>query len=118
MSIDRSQFLKEVKEKYPEIRGDLNSQDGLITFEVSVFLDLIQKYINDGNREDFIEAIEVANHFYLEGNKSLKECICNGVCEDLLFEDSKKNKRSWALEFLPSSLARERNSWRKFMGFQ
>ncbi len=117
MSIDRSQFLKELKSKYPEIKDELNSQEGLITFEVSAFINLVQQNIDDGNREGFRESIDLANRFYLEGNKALRNSICNGVCEDLLFEDSKKNNRSWALALLPVPLAKVRDSWRTFMGF-
>ncbi|GAB1266725.1 hypothetical protein NBRC116492_35350 [Aurantivibrio infirmus] len=116
MNIDRSQFLKELKGRYPEIKDELNSQEGLITFEVSVFLQLVQRNIDDGNRDGFQQSIELVNRFYSEGNKALRSSICNGVCEDLLFEDSKKNNRSWALALLPEPLAKERDSWRKFIG--
>lgn len=116
MKIHRSQFLKALKERYPEIRDEINSRGGLFTLEVSVFLDLVQKYIDEGKRESFREAIALVNHFYLHGNKALKNLILNGLCEDLIFENSKKNARSWALELIPLPLAEERNAWRKFIG--
>ena len=33
----RSVFIKELKERLPEIADELNAQDGLLSFEVEVF---------------------------------------------------------------------------------
>ena len=115
--IDRSRFLKKVKENYPELSDGLNAQEGLITFEVSIFIGYLQKLINDGETTKFVNAIELASYFYVNGNEALKNSIRNGICEDLHFEDSKKNYRSWAIKYLPIPLAKEREVWLKFMGY-
>ncbi len=43
MKLDRSQFLKEVKEEFPELAKVLNAEEGLFTFEMDVFSSFTQK---------------------------------------------------------------------------
>ncbi len=114
--IHRSPFLKELKAKYPELKGDLNAQMGLLAFEVSVFIEFIQAAIDKGDQDKVRETLELTSYYYLNSNNSLKTLLCNAVCEDLDFEDTDRHSRSWALNFLPKPLKRERDAWIKFMG--
>lgn len=114
----RSEFIKAVKDKFPELTDSINEQDGLLTFEMEVFIRFLQRQISDGERATTKECFDLLNYHYLNGNKALKETIRNAVCEDIDFSDSKKTHRSWALAILPSALNDERNAWNKFMDYK
>ena len=114
--IHRSIFLKELKEFYPELRKELNEQDGMFYLEVDVFLRFVQQCIDEGDHENTEILIERVNRYYQNGDKALHDCMRNGICEDVKFEDSKKTYRSWALEYLCPPLRKERDDWVSTMG--
>ena len=114
--IHRSIFLKELKEAYPDLKQELNTQDGLFSFEVNVFLEYIQNYIDREDIENTKILLSRVNRYFSNGNKALIESIRNGICEDVKFEDSKKHYRSWALKYLSPQLRKERESWVNMMG--
>ena len=45
----RSEFLKTVKERFPEVRDGINKEDGLLSFEVAVFIKFIQRKIDSND---------------------------------------------------------------------
>ena len=55
----RSEFLKSVKERFPQIRDGINKEDGLLTFEVTVFFNFIQEKIDTSDKADVIDAFEI-----------------------------------------------------------
>lgn len=114
--IHRSIFLKEITELYPELRKKLNEQDGMLYFEVDVFLKFVQKCIDECKHKNTRILIGQVNRYYQNGDKALNELIRNGICENVKFEDSKKTSRSWALEYLCPSLRKERADWLSTMG--
>ena len=114
--IHRSIFLKEIKDSYPFLRSQLNDQDGMFCYEVSVFLRFVQRNIDEEDHENTEILLARVNRYYSLGDKALVEHIRNGICEDVKFEDSKKHFRSWALKYLSPELRKERESWIKFMG--
>jgi hypothetical protein len=112
----RSEFLKEVKHKFPLIKENINQQEGLLSFEIDVFIKYIQTLINQNQSALASEAFILLNHFYLNGNRALHELIRNAVCEDLVFEDTISIERKWAYDLLSEPLKAERRKWLKFMG--
>jgi hypothetical protein len=113
----RSEFLSEVKKLFPEIKEDINKQQGLLSFEIDIFIKHVQAKI-DSNEPDAIQtAYELLEKYYRMGNTSIQELIRNAVCEDLDFANTKKHQRMWAYELLPQSLKIERKDWLKLMGY-
>lgn len=109
--IHRSIFLKEVKDIYPEIRQKLNQQGNFFMCEVDIFLKLVQKQIDNEELSNVKCSLALVNKYFLNGNRALVEFIRNGICEDVIFEDSKRHNRSWALKYLLPELRREREIW-------
>jgi len=114
----RSEFLKAVKARFPEIRDKINKEDGLLTFEVSVFIKFIQIKIDASDQSSVIDAFKLLNMFYLNGNMSLSQTIRNAVCEDLYLFNTAILNRSWAFQALPEPLKSERKDWFEFMGYK
>ena len=115
--LHRSEFLKEMKNLFPEIREDINKEEGLLSFEIDVLVKHIQKQIdfNINNKTEL--AFILLDKYYKSGNKSLRELIRNAVCEDLNFSDTSKRKRLWAYNLLSKQLKEERKKWLDFMGY-
>jgi len=86
--IHRSIFLKEVKEQFPQLRSELNFQDGLLYFEVQVFLKFVQACIDEGDRNKTRSVVSEVNRYFAQGTPALVEAIRIGICEDVRFEDS------------------------------
>jgi hypothetical protein len=116
-NLHRSEFLKEVKNFFPEVTDKINQQDGLLSFEVDVFVKFVQNQIDSNSLEQTKSAFTLLDKYYQNGNKALHELIRNAVCENLNFSDTNNCKRSWAYSFLSEQLKTERNSWLKFMGY-
>ena len=116
--LHRSIFLKEVKNKFPEIIELINKEDGLLYFELCVFINYVQNKIDAGDKSKVVECFSVLNNYYENGNNSLHSLISNAVSEDILFDDSKNINRRWALDLLPLALKKERDCWYEFMGFK
>ncbi|BFM18400.1 hypothetical protein R50073_45830 [Maricurvus nonylphenolicus] len=114
----RSEFLKAVKDRFPEIRSEINKEDGLLTFEVAVFIKFIQRKVDESEKAVVIDAFNILNEYYIKGNESLNQIIRNAVCEDLDLSDTSVTERHWAFEMLPEPLKTERRSWFEFMGYQ
>ncbi len=116
-NLHRSEFLNEVKKFFPEVTDKFNQQDGLLSFEVDVFVQFTQNQIDSSSLEQTKLALILLDTYYQNGNKALHELIRNAVCEDLNFSDTNNTKRAWAYSFLSAQLKTERNSWLKFMGY-
>ena len=116
--LHRSEYLKEVKKKFPSVTADINKQDGLLSFEIDVFIRYTQGLINTNQKAAVEKAFSILNRFYVNGNKALHELIRNAVCEDLVFENSNAFVREWAYGILPEPLKVEREKWLKFMGYK
>lgn len=114
----RSELLKAIKERFPEIKDRLNKEEGLLIFEIAVFTKFIQRKIDAGEKQSVIDAYEILNRFYLEGNASLVQTIRNAVSEDIDLSNTRSVERHWAFEALPEPLKAERISWFDFMGYK
>jgi hypothetical protein len=112
--LHRSEFLRELKQTFPELRADLNREYGLLHFEVAAFCRHTQAAIDSGDRVAVSLAFKLAERYLLLGNARMQNAIVVSYVEDLDFKDS-KTARSWAWEQLPLSLKAE---YEKFHGKQ
>jgi len=115
--LNRSEFLKEVKRLFPEVCEGINKEEGLLSFEIDIFVKYVQSQIDSNIVDKTQLALSLLDKYYRNGNKSLHELIRNSVCEDLTFSDTSKRKRLWAYELLSEQLKNERKEWLDFLGY-
>ena len=99
----RSEFLKLIKEALPELRDEINRQEGLLHFEVGVLRKRAQRAIYDGDRDVLCICFRLAEQAHKTGGKKLKAAIDQSFVEDLDFGTA-DNPRSWAWEMMPAQL--------------
>lgn len=112
---DRSIFLKELKETFPDLKNEINSQYGLLHCEMHVFYSFVQDQIAQGNRERVLKAFQIIERHFLNGNKNLVTAIVVSFLEHLDLGVA-KDKPSWALDLMPSSLRAPYEELRKYHG--
>lgn len=103
----RSEFLKIVKEAFPELRNIINAEEGLLHFEMDVFRRYAQKAIFDGDKDAFVRCADIANMAYHKGNIALKNAVDVSFVEMLDFSSEAKKKAisyEWAWQAMPSQL--------------
>jgi hypothetical protein len=100
-TLHRSIFLKELKETFPLLRADINAQWGLPHLEVSVFRDLVQQAITEGDEETVRLSLMMAERYYRDGNAYMSNAICVSFVEHLDLR-----KAQWAWDLLGSGLKR------------
>lgn len=101
--MDRSEFLRIVKQQFPDLREPINKEQGLLHFKVAVLRRYTQKAIFDGDRQALKNCFKVAERAYSEGNRHLKIAIDTSFVEDLDFV-TPHNRYDWAWDMLPAKL--------------
>lgn len=104
--LHRSEFLRELKQAFPELVADVNQQYGLLHLEVAAFRRHTQQAINNGNTNGVSCAFSLAEKYLLLGNAKLQNALGVSYVEDLEFRDQKSLRR-WAWELLPATLKAE-----------
>ena len=99
----RSEFIKAVKEQFPELREPINQQQGLLWFEVQQFRFHTMQAIRDGDTEKLAACYRLAETAYLTGNRQLKEAIDGCFIEDMDY-NTHGEVYAWAWELLPEVL--------------
>ena len=101
--LHRSLFLKELKTTFPQLRSDLNHEDGLLHSETDVFLRFVQTLIDAGDKDTLVTALQIADKFLRHGNGKLVNALTVSFLEHLNFEDGKVPRR-WAWECMTDAL--------------
>lgn len=101
-NLDRSVFLKELKKTFPELRCDLNQEYGILTLEMSVFREFVQKQIDSENKENLIKCYQIIEKYLNKGNGNILNSIGVSLLEHLNFNDG-KSSREWAESLMPKS---------------
>jgi hypothetical protein len=70
-ALHRSDFLKEAKGLFPELRDPLNRQYGLLHLEMHAFCDFVQQRIDSGDKSRVIPAFQFAERLLKNGNSDL-----------------------------------------------
>ena len=102
--LDRSLFLKEVKTSFPELVSKINSEQGLLHFEMDIVRKFAQHLIDTQQHDNLKKCFLIIEKFYLSGNNKLKNTIDVSFIELLDFKKTKHYNREWAWELLPDSL--------------
>lgn len=99
MKIDRSEFLRILKYEFPELKYELNQQQGLLHFEVSEFRKFTNQLIRAGEKNQVERCFIIAENGFLNGDSKLKNAIDVSYVEDLEFYG-----KDWAWDMLSSPL--------------
>jgi hypothetical protein len=105
-SFHRSDFLKEAKLLFPELRDELNRQYGLLHLEMHVFGDFVKRKIDDEDKDVVIKAFQFTERMLKEGNPDLVSAVAVSFLEHLDFDDGKISK-GWAMDLMPSLVAKQ-----------
>lgn len=97
--MDRSKFLKILKDKFPHLRVKLNREMGQLHAEMAVFYSFAQECLDKGDETNLLVCFELADNFYKNGDRKLKNAIDVSFVESLSFGDQK-----WAWKLLPQEL--------------
>jgi hypothetical protein len=111
--LHHSQFMKKVKETFPELRMEINKQYGLIHLEVSVFTRFVQGLIDSGGKDTLVKALQIANYFILYGNGKVVNALTVSFLEHLNFKNGKV-PRQWAWECMTPALKDQYNGINKY----
>lgn len=83
--MDRSAFLKLLKERLPALKDAVNRQAGQLHLEIDVLRQCAQRAILDGDRETLALCVALAETGYREGDKALKNAIDVSFVEPIDF---------------------------------
>jgi hypothetical protein len=101
--MDRSEFLRLMKERLPDLRQALNQQLQILGGEVQVLGRAAQRAIYDGDRERLAICFAIADRAHSEGNKDLRGCMESIFVDELEFDTPHTSYR-WAREMLSRPL--------------
>lgn len=109
--LDRSALLKELKSAFPELKDEINAEQGLLAFELEVFYRFTQKMINAGDEKTVLACFTLAEKYYLSGNFKIKDAIDTCYVENLDFSNTKRCDRRWAWAKFPEALKKLHNDF-------
>ncbi|MGH8443943.1 MAG: DUF7674 family protein, partial [Solimonas sp.] len=72
--------------------------------EMRIFQDFTQRAIDEGRREDVVQAFRLAERVLAHGSSDLVSTLHISFLEELSLEDGKA-RRAWARPLMPESLA-------------
>jgi hypothetical protein len=99
----RSEFIKELKETFPEITERVNAHAGLLHLEISEFRHFTQQHIRNGDEGATRKCFALAERAFLQGNTKLRNAVDVSFVEELEFTVNTK-RYTWAWECLPETL--------------
>jgi hypothetical protein len=101
--MDRSAFLKLLRERLPALNEAVNRQAGQLHFEIDVLRRCAQRAIFDGDREILSRCFAMAELGHKDGDKKLRNAIDVSFVEPLDFITS-QHSYLWAWQMLPDPL--------------
>jgi hypothetical protein len=101
-SLDRSAFLRELKEAFPQLRAAINAEHGLLHLEMHVFANFAQHAISVGNADDVRVCFMIAARYHADGNENMKNAVVVLFLERLDLRNA-----PWAWKLLGNRLGSE-----------
>ena len=102
-TVHRSEFIKAVKEQFPELRDPINQQEGLLCFELREFRLFTERAIRDGDTQKLAACYRLVETAYLTGNRKFKDAIDVCFIEDMDYNTHGEIYK-WAWDMLPEVL--------------
>ena len=97
--MDRSEFLRVIKDKYPNLKNAINKEFGQLHGEMNVFHNFAQDCLDRDDEVALVDCFNLAASIYIKGDKKLKNAIDVSFVEGFRFSGKK-----WAWKILPSNL--------------
>jgi hypothetical protein len=82
-NLHRSIFLKEVKAVFPQLRDEINAQQGLLHLEMHVLADFVQRAITRENAKDVASCFKLVEKYQKDGDDRMKNAIGASFVEHL-----------------------------------
>lgn len=95
----RSEFLKLLKQEFPQLRENINGEEGLLHLEMNVFHLYVQELLLKKDIDNVQKAFLLANDAFIKGNRKLKNAIDVSFVEGLKLKNQK-----WAWKIFPEPL--------------
>src|SRR5579885_887515 len=102
VSLDRSAFLREVKEAFPQLRASLNAEHGLLHLEMHAFANFAQDAIYTGDADAVRICFMIAARYHADGNGAMQNAVVVSFLEHLDLRNA-----PWAWNLLGSRLGSE-----------
>ena len=100
----RSEFIKAVKEQFPELRDPMNREGlGNLCGEMHQFRLFADQAIRDGDTQKLADCYRLLETAYLAGNLSMKRTIDECFIEDMDY-NTHGAVYAWAWDMLPEVL--------------
>jgi hypothetical protein len=93
-ALHRSNFLKELKDTFPQLTDRINAQNSLLHLEMHVFTDFAQSCIADNDVKKVRLCFMIAEKYCDGGNADMRTAIVVSFVEHL---DLRKTQRAWDL---------------------
>ena len=105
--ISGSEAVRKIESEFPELTSELHDEtwEGMLHLQISVFSQLAQHTIDEGDRLSFKRICELFLELFRNGSDELVNALNVSFLEHLNFEDAKK-LRLWAYEQMPSEMRR------------
>jgi hypothetical protein len=88
MPIDATRFVELVASEYPDLRAELEEDDGLETVQVGTFCSHTQAAIDRGDIAVVVTCFEIADRVIVYGDDAMKNAIHVSFLEHLNFRGS------------------------------
>jgi hypothetical protein len=102
--LHRSQLIAELKQSFPDLTEALNTESGLLCFELNAFCRFTMGKIDEGDQISVAQCYAIALKYYQNGTRKMRDAIDTCYVEDLEFPSPKKKDRAWAWEVFPEQL--------------
>lgn len=102
----KNEVFAELRKRFPEILNEIDDgiSTGLLHLEISALSHFAQESINAENKENVRRCFDFADWAHETGDPNVVNAINVSFLEHLSFSDSKKHRRSWALQLLSDRL--------------
>jgi hypothetical protein len=101
----RSEFLKLLGDRLPQLRRPVNQHKGLLHFEMDELRKFAQRAIFEGDRSSLEICFRLADEIHTKGDKELRDAVDVSFVEPLDFVTD-HNSFVWAWEMMPKTLQR------------
>ena len=87
-SVDAARFVQLVASAYPDLRAELDEDDGLETVQMRTFCEHTQAAIDRGDIGAVVNCFDIADRVFAEGDDAMKNAIHVAFLEELDFRGS------------------------------
>lgn len=92
--LHRSQLINEIKDTWPHLATEINTENGLLHLEIAVVRRFAQLLIDCRDRDALTQCFAIIQKYGAGGNARVRNAVDTSFVEDLDFLDTEKHHRS------------------------